>query len=276
MSRTKAGDRRTRRPARPARNPHAVRDWLGRTVLACGVGAAVVAAVVLPWRETGDPSAQGTRAPAAVAGDQTRAAAEALAESPVYVDPAMNGLVDAEGRAEVAAAVAQAQGRGLSVHVAVRPSSDEDETGGDLLEGVERIASSLGRPGVYLLLDQDRRIEGTTRGLDPRVRIDRYLSIGRLEGDVATSLVEEVIDVTRFAEQDLADPRPAPASDEAPGSGAVGSVAVGALFALLGYPLVMLSVVAFRVLMGLPPRAPSITFPPTDQAHRHSTTKADR
>lgn len=79
-----------------------------------------------------------------------------LREAPVAVQPELTWLLPAGPLRRLQARLREAE---VPVHVAVLSALDEDESGGDQMRQLRTLHERLGEPGLYLVVDQDGRIE---------------------------------------------------------------------------------------------------------------------
>jgi hypothetical protein len=94
-------------------------------------------------------------APAAPAADRLDRAAAALKRKPFYVHPDMLWLMPEGARGRVARGLRDAS---EPLYVAVLPLLDEDESGGIDQRALDGLRRRVGRPGRYLLMDDQGAI----------------------------------------------------------------------------------------------------------------------
>jgi hypothetical protein len=100
-------------------------------------------------------AALGLAPAAAPAADRLDRAAAALKREPLYVHPDLLWLMPEGGRGRVARAL---RGASEPLYVAVLPLLDEDESGGIDQRALEGLRRRVGRPGRYLLMNQQAAI----------------------------------------------------------------------------------------------------------------------
>lgn len=97
-----------------------------------------------------DPDGAARSSPA-TASPRLRRAAEALRRDPLYVDPELAWMVDAEAQRGLRRRLVGAR---VPVLVAVLPSVDEDESGGDTRRTLQALQRLVGRDAVYVAAEQ--------------------------------------------------------------------------------------------------------------------------
>jgi hypothetical protein len=186
---------RTSRPAR-RRRPHA-RRWLG----------AVMAALALAVATAGPASASAA------------SVAQALAESPVYVqDPPFT--VDKD------ALLQKVEAAGTPIYIAVLPDSAREETGGDTNALGRKIADELGKRGSYLVTAGTKWTAASTELSQGEARQLAGQAFQDHRGDPAAALGQWVDGVAAAA-------RGEPAAQSGGGGGGVGIGTIAVLAVLL-------------------------------------------
>lgn len=87
----------------------------------------------------------------AVAADRLDALAATLRERPLAIDPELGWLLDAREERRTLRAL---QGSPVPIYAAVLPKLETDESGGDAKRIGAALHRRLGRPGLYVLVDQ--------------------------------------------------------------------------------------------------------------------------
>ncbi|CAB4921987.1 unannotated protein [freshwater metagenome] len=96
-----------------------------------------------------------------------RIAAE-LRRSRFVVDPELDWQYDGRTRRSVERAL---RGARIAVFVVALPATDEDESGGDLERVVQALQRRVGRPGLYVAIDQEGRMDLASVGVPLDLRI---------------------------------------------------------------------------------------------------------
>jgi hypothetical protein len=91
----------------------------------------------------------------------TRIASE-LRSTPFVVDPELDWMIDRPAHRAVERTL---RGARIPIFVAVLPSVDEDESGGDLERVVQRLQRDVARDGLYVAVDQDARMDLASVGV---------------------------------------------------------------------------------------------------------------
>jgi hypothetical protein len=97
-----------------------------------------------------------------------RQAVEALRAGPLYVEPELGWTLEGETRRRLADDLAEAR---VPVLVAVLPSADEDESGGDTQRVMQTLQRELRKDAVYVTVDQDGRMDLASMGIPLDLRI---------------------------------------------------------------------------------------------------------
>jgi hypothetical protein len=111
-----------------------------------------------------------------VVSPRLRRAAEALRTDPLYVDPELAWTLDGRARSSMRAALRAAR---VPVLVAVLPSLDEDESGGDTRRVLQVLQRLLRRDAVYITVDQRGWIDLASMGIPLDLGIPYELTMPR-------------------------------------------------------------------------------------------------
>ncbi|AYY14412.1 hypothetical protein EF847_18660 [Actinobacteria bacterium YIM 96077] len=160
-----------------------------RAVLAIGALAGLVGAGV-SWFANREPEGPEhpwtTRAELAEfadlpgADERLQDAADALEESPLYVDPALSYLLPPDERDDIVDALES----GPPTFVVVAPVVKTDGMGGNRDAAVIALSDEVGLDGYYAVIDQDRRLSSVDRDGDALAWHDRVVP----EGSFASAL----------------------------------------------------------------------------------------
>ncbi len=106
----------------------------------------------------------------AVAADRLDALADTLRSRPLAVDPELSWLLDAKQERRILRALERSS---VPIYAAVLPQLETDESGGDVARIATALHRRLGRPGLYVLIDERGTLE--TMAFDvPREDADSY------------------------------------------------------------------------------------------------------
>jgi hypothetical protein len=97
-----------------------------------------------------------------------RRAVEALRRAPLYVEPELGWTLDGKTRRRLEGDLREAR---VPVVVAVLPSLDEDESGGDTERVLQTLQRELRKDAVYVTVDQDGRMDLASMGIPLDLRI---------------------------------------------------------------------------------------------------------
>ncbi|MDO9408271.1 hypothetical protein [Patulibacter sp.] len=126
--------------------------------------------------------------------DRLAGIARELRRTPLVIDPELDWMFDARTARSMERTLRDAR---IPIFVAVLPSVDEDESGGDLERVVQRLQREVGKDGLYVAVDQDSRMDLASVG----VPLDLGISI---------SVLSPPRDERPYEEQER-DPGPSPA-----------------------------------------------------------------
>lgn len=184
---------------------------------------------------------------AAAAPDRLDALATTLRERPLAVDPELAWLLDARQERRILRAL---QGSPVPIFTAVLPQLETDESGGDPDRIAIALHARLGRPGLYVLIDDHGRLDATAFDV-PRRGAQGYEltpSPPKGERDIAFTavrverLVDEVVSLPPGTTNEEREPRelepfePTFSRSIDEGGASFGDTALGAgvLFGVLG------------------------------------------
>jgi hypothetical protein len=113
-----------------------------------------------------------------------RQAVETLREGPLYVEPELGWTLEGDTRRRLEKDL---RGARVPVVVAVLPSVDEDESGGDTERVLQTLQRELRKDAVYVTVDQDGRMDLASMGVPLDLRIPYSLltpeRLGRVYSD---------------------------------------------------------------------------------------------
>jgi len=112
--------------------------------------------------------AQDDTADGGPAGRRLARTAIALRRSPLFVDPEMDWMLDAKTRRSLLRTL---EGARIKVFVAALPVIDEDESGGDFDRIIRALQQGVGQDGLYVVVDQDGRMDLASVGVPLDLRI---------------------------------------------------------------------------------------------------------
>lgn len=175
--------------------------WCMRALVSRSVAAGLLALSLLA-------SVASAGAASAADADRLDRIAAALRRSPVFVDPDVSYLLDARDRAALGKQIGAA---GIPIYLVGVPLLREDESGGEADYFTYLLQRRLGRPGVYLVADQNGDLDWTSYQVPRKTSLDFGIASG---GTSLPGRLHNVIDAFTRAPSAAPSTPPTPRTPE--------------------------------------------------------------